>query len=45
MGLIVIAVPDNNIKYFRPMFAELQRAGESVLPGCVVYVVSPELRA
>ena len=33
LGLIIVAVPDNNIKYFTPVFAELQKSAESVRPG------------
>ena len=45
LGLVVVAVPDNNIKYFRPVFVELQKAAESVQPGHVIHVVGPELQA
>ncbi len=30
MGLITVVVPDNNIKYFKPIFPELRKAVESV---------------
>jgi hypothetical protein len=43
-GLVVVAVPDNNIKYYRPIFAELMKAAESVRPGQVIHIVSPELQ-
>lgn len=43
LGIVVAAVPDNNIKYFKPIFDELLRAAESVWPGQTVHVVSPEL--
>jgi predicted nuclease of predicted toxin-antitoxin system len=45
LGLVIVAVPDNNIKYFKPIFVELQRAAESVRPGRVIHVASPELQA
>jgi hypothetical protein len=45
LGLVIVAVPDNNIKYFRPMFVALQKAAASIRPGQVIHVVSSELRA
>jgi hypothetical protein len=45
LGLVVVAVPDNNIKYYRPIFAELLNAAESVRAGQVIHIVSSELRA
>ena len=44
LGLIVVAVPDNNIKYFRPIFPQLLQAAESVRPGQVIRITSPEIR-
>ena len=44
LGLIVVTVPDNNIKYFRPIFSRLLKAAESVRPGQVIHVTSPEMR-
>ncbi len=44
LGLIVVTVPDNNIKYFRPIFSRLLTAAESVRPGQVIHVTSPEMR-
>jgi hypothetical protein len=44
LGLVVVAVPDNNIKYFRPIFVELLEAVESVRAGQVIHIVSPELQ-
>jgi hypothetical protein len=41
MGLVVVAVPDNNIKYYKP--AALLNAAESVQPGQVIHDVSLEL--
>jgi hypothetical protein len=43
LGLVVVAVPDNNIKYFRPIFVALLKAAESVRPGHVIHIFSPEL--
>lgn len=45
LGIVVVAVPDNNIKYFKPIFVELLEAAESVCAGQVIHVVSPELQA
>ena len=42
LGLIVVAVPDNNIRYFRPIFAQLLNAAESVRPGQVIHETNPE---
>ena len=44
LGLIVVAVPDNNIKYFRPIFPGLLKAVESVHLGQVIHITSPEMR-
>jgi predicted nuclease of predicted toxin-antitoxin system len=44
LGLIVVTVPDNNIRYFRPIFPQLLNAVESVRPGQVIQVVSPEVQ-
>ena len=44
LGLVVVAVPDNNIKYFRPIFPDLLKAVESVGPGQVIHVISPDRR-
>jgi hypothetical protein len=45
LGIVVVAVPDNDIRYFKPIFVELLKAVESVRPGEVVHIVSPELHA
>src|SRR5882672_751459 len=42
-GVVVVAVPDNNIKYFRPIFSKLLKAIESIDPGQVIHIVSPEI--
>jgi predicted nuclease of predicted toxin-antitoxin system len=38
LGLVVVAVPDNNIKYFQPIFSQLLKAAESVVAGQVIHV-------
>src|SRR5579863_7973102 len=38
VGLVAVVVPDNNIRYFRPIFPELLRAVESVRAGQVIRV-------
>jgi len=45
LGLVVVAVADNNIKYYRPIFAELLKAAESVQPGQAIHVVGPAAEA
>jgi hypothetical protein len=45
MGVVVVVVPDNNIKFYRPFFPPLRNAAERVRPGQVIYVESPQLRA
>ncbi len=42
-GLIVVAVPDNNIKYFRPICDDLRTAAEGIRPGQVIHVVGPAI--
>ena len=42
--LIVVTVPDNNIKYFRPIFHRLLLAIESIMPGQVIHIDSPEIQ-
>ena len=41
LGFIVVHVPDNNIKFYLPLFFELQRAAESVKAGQVIHIYSP----
>ncbi len=43
LGLIVVGVPDNNIKFYQPLFSELNMAVETVKAGEVIYVPSPLL--
>ena len=45
LGLVVVTVPDNNIKYFKPIFPELLTAAESVRAGQVIHIGSPNLKA
>jgi predicted nuclease of predicted toxin-antitoxin system len=45
IGVLVVVVPDNNIKFYRPMFVELLKAAMSVRAGQAMRVISPELRA
>ena len=45
LGLVVVAVPDNNIKYFRPIFSDLLKAVESVGSGQVIHIISPDFKA
>jgi predicted nuclease of predicted toxin-antitoxin system len=38
LGLLIVAVPDNNMRFYRPLFLLLQRAVTAVGPGEVVRV-------
>ena len=42
LGLIVVTVPDNNIRYFRPIFPQLLSTAHSVRPGQVIHVIALE---
>ena len=44
LGLVVVTVPDNNIRYFKPIFPELLTAAESVRAGQVLHIISPNLK-
>lgn len=44
LGFVVVRVPDNNIKFYRPLFSELNKAAESVKAGEAIHVCSPLLR-
>ena len=44
LGFVVVKVPDNNIKFYRPLFPELNKAAEGVRAGEVIHVYSPSLR-
>ena len=39
-GLVVVVVPDNNIKHFRPIFPLLLQAIQKIKPGQVLHVRS-----
>ncbi len=41
LGFVVVKVPDNNIKFYRPLFNELNEAAESVNAGQVIHIYSP----
>ena len=43
LGFVVVKVPDNNIKFYRPLFFELNKAAESVKAGEMIHVYSPLL--
>lgn len=38
IGIIVVSVPDNNIKHFRPLFQRLYEVAVQILPGQVIRV-------
>lgn len=44
LGIVVVKVPDNNIKFYRPLFFEINKAAEAVKAGEVIQVYSPLLR-
>lgn len=44
LGFVVVAVPSNNIKYFRPVFLDLLKAVESVGSGQVIHVISSDFQ-
>ena len=44
LGLVVVTVPDNNIKYFSPIFPDLLKAVEAVGSGKVIHIISPNFR-
>ena len=37
-GVIVVKVPDNKIRSYRPLFSELLRAAEAVRPSGVIHI-------
>lgn len=43
LGFIVVRVPDNNIKFYRPLFSRLNTAAETTKAGEVAYISSPLL--
>ena len=44
LGFVVVHVPDNNIKFYEPIFARVCEAAETVKPGHLIHVHSPELQ-
>ena len=38
MGFVVVSVPSNNIRFYRPLFPDLNRAVENVKPGHVIRI-------
>ena len=42
LGPVLVAVPDNNVKFFKPIFPDLLKAVESIGPGQVIHIVSPD---
>ena len=44
LGLVIVAVPDNNIKFFIPLFPDLLKAVGSVGSGQVIHIVHPEFK-
>jgi predicted nuclease of predicted toxin-antitoxin system len=45
LGVVVVVVPDNNIRFFKPLFAEVLDAIQAVAAGKVIRVVSPLVRS
>ena len=43
IGIVIVHVTKNRIDYYRPIFAELLAAAESVRPGEVIHVHAPPL--
>ena len=41
LGLMVVEVPDKNIKFYQPLFSQLNTAAETVKAAEVIYVFSP----
>ncbi|MBI3679165.1 MAG: DUF5615 family PIN-like protein [Acidobacteria bacterium] len=44
LGFVLARVPNNEIGSYQPIFTELLKAAESVKPGEVTHVVSPQTR-
>jgi hypothetical protein len=42
MGIVVVRVPSNEIRYYEPLFEQLKGAAEIVRAGQVMYVLSPQ---
>ena len=43
LGLLVVKVPDNKIKFYEPIFAEMREAVEKLSAGQVFRVTTPPL--
>jgi predicted nuclease of predicted toxin-antitoxin system len=43
LGFVVVHVPDNNIKYYEPIFARMCEVAEAVKPGHLIHVHSADL--
>jgi hypothetical protein len=43
LGLLVVKVPDNKIKFYEPICAEMRGAAEKLSAGQVLCVTSPSL--
>ena len=41
LGLLVVKVPDNKIKFYEPIFSEMLQAAEKLSAGQVLHVKSP----
>ncbi len=41
LGFMVVSVPDNNIKFYQPLFRELNTAAKTIKAGEVTYILSP----
>jgi predicted nuclease of predicted toxin-antitoxin system len=45
LGFVVVRVPDNNIKFYEPIFARMCESAEAVKPGQLIHIHSPELES
>ncbi len=45
LGFVVVHVPDNNIKFYEPLFARICEAADAVKPGRLIHVYSPEFES
>lgn len=43
-GIVILHVPRNTLQFYEPLFSEITSAIETVNPGQVVHVFSPEMR-
>lgn len=42
LGVIVVVVPDNHIRFFRPIFDDLRTAVDTIRAGQMLRVISPD---